>query len=51
MENEPWSIEVLRSMTREQYWKRVRAGDLPPVDLAAQLLRERLEKALAQHRP
>ena len=48
MKDEPWSIEVLRSMTREQYWKRVRAGDLPPVELAAELLAERLRLAAAR---
>lgn len=50
MENQPWSIEVLRSMTREQYWKRVRAGDLPPVDLAAELLAERLRLAAGRRK-
>lgn len=42
MENEPWSIELLRRMTRREFNARVQAGDLPPFDLAAQLLKERL---------
>lgn len=50
MEDEPWSIEVLRSMTREQYWKRIRAGDLPPVELAAELMTERLRLAVGRRK-
>jgi hypothetical protein len=42
MANEPWSIELLRRMTRGQFNARVKAGDLPPVDLAMQLMTERL---------
>lgn len=42
MEIEPWSIELLRRMTRGQFNARVKAGDLPPVDLAMQLMTERL---------
>ena len=42
MENEPWSIELLRRMTRGQFNARVKAGDVPPIDLAMQLMTERL---------
>lgn len=42
MQNEPWSIELLRKMTRREFNARVKAGDLPPTDLAMQLMTERL---------
>jgi len=43
MQNEAWSIELLRRMTRQEFNARVKTGDLPPVDLAMQLMTERLE--------
>lgn len=43
--SEPWSIELLRRMTRREFNARVKGGDLPPFDLAAQLLNERLRVA------
>lgn len=46
MGNEPWSIELLRRMTRQQFNARVKAGDLPPVDMAVDLLHERLKRAV-----
>lgn len=48
VESEPWSIELLRRMTRSQFNARVKTGDLPPFDLAAQLLNERLRVAASK---
>jgi len=45
MESEPWSIDLLRRMTRAEFNARVKRGDLPPVDMAAELLHERLRRA------
>lgn len=45
MQNEPWSIELLRRMTRREFSARVKAGDLPPSDIAMQLMAERLGRA------
>ncbi len=42
MQSEPWTIDLLRRMTRGQFNARVKTGDLPPVDLAMQLMTERL---------
>lgn len=50
MQNEPWSIELLRRMTREQFNARVKAGDLPPFEMAAELLNERLKRAIERSR-
>lgn len=50
MEIEPWSIELLRRMTRQQFNARVKAGDLPPVDMAVELLHERLKRAVERRR-
>lgn len=50
MQSEPWSIELLRRMTRQEFNARVKAGDLPPVDLAMQLMTERLERAVDRRR-
>lgn len=47
----PWTIERLRSMTRREFQECVRRGDLPPPDLAAQLVAERLaERAEREQR-
>ena len=50
MTDEPWSIELLRRMTRGQFNARVKAGDLPPVDVAVELLHERLKRAADRRR-
>lgn len=42
MRNEPWTMERLRRMTRQEFWECRRRGDLPPPDLAARLMSERL---------
>lgn len=50
MDNEPWSIELLRGMTRGQFNARAKAGDLPPFELAAELLHERLKRTVERRR-
>ena len=50
MESEPWSIDLLRRMTRQEFNARVKRGDLPPVDMAAQLMAERLGLAVERRR-
>lgn len=46
MQDEPWTIDLLRRMRRAEFNARVKRGDLPPVDLAAQLMAERLGLAV-----
>lgn len=50
MQNEPWSIELLRRMTRREFNGRVKRGDLPPADIAVAFLKERLERAVDRTR-
>ena len=42
MQNEPWTMERLRKMTRQEFRECEKRGDLPPFELAAQLITERL---------
>lgn len=42
MADDPWSIELLRRITRQQFNERIKAGDFPPLDLAMQLMMERM---------
>jgi hypothetical protein len=46
----PWTIERLRTMTRQEFQECVRRGDLPPPDLAAQLVAERLGERAERER-
>ena len=41
-EPQPWTIERLRGMTRQEFRACVKRGDLPPAEIAAQLFEERL---------
>lgn len=43
MSDEPWTIERMRKMTREQFNERIKRGDLPPTDVAVAFMQERLE--------
>ena len=42
MEDEPWTMERLRRMTRREFAECQKRGDLPPVELAVALVAERL---------
>lgn len=46
----PWTIERLRTMTRGEFQECVSRGDLPPPDLAAQLVAERLAERAERER-
>jgi len=45
MSDEPWTIERLRRMTRQQFAECVKRGDLPPTDIAVAFMEERLSQA------
>ncbi len=45
MQDEPWTMDRLRSMTRREFQECVKRGDLPPADLASELIAERLSLA------
>jgi hypothetical protein len=40
---EPWTVERMRRMTRQQFAECVKRGDLPPTDVAVAFMQERLE--------
>jgi hypothetical protein len=42
MQNEPWTMERLRKMTRQEFRECEKRGDLPPAELAVELVAERL---------
>jgi len=46
----PWTIERLRTMTRREFQECVRRGYLPPPELAAQLVAERLGERAERER-
>ncbi len=49
MSDEPWTIERMRRMTREQFNERIKRGDLPPTDVAVAFMQERLEHLHPSH--
>lgn len=50
MASEPWTIERLRRMTRGEFEQHIKRGDLPPPDVAAAFLKEKLDRAVLRSR-
>lgn len=50
MQNEPWTMERLRKMTRQEFRECEKRGDLPPVELAVELVAERLGMRVERER-
>lgn len=50
MSDEPWTIERLRRMTRGEFEQHIKRGDIPPSDVAAAFLKEKLDRAVERRR-